>query len=281
MRVALYAVLAALLLLSTPADAQERGAFVAFDGKTKEWASVFKRMQEAGMNTAILQYTRTTSGYFYDKETDAFIAAAEKAGMNYYLGLRYHECWDAKPDLVSTYVNDSIDLMTTKLPPKLKNARHFKGWYMALEVGNDEESVEHTGKLKAIAAKGGKRIAMSVYFNPAKLAPAAFAEKIKDTISAYHVVLFQDSVGEHGSAAAKKLTAYYEVIDQVYPGELWMIVEAFRGKGTATEKAFAKQVDKALALNKGRNLFAFEFLKNLCPKSSGAYVAWKARFGDR
>ncbi|HEX8411246.1 MAG TPA: DUF4434 domain-containing protein [Thermoanaerobaculia bacterium] len=285
MHFALYAVLAAVLLLPTPADAQERGAFIAFDGKTKDWAPVFERMHDAGMDTAIVQFTCTTSGYFYSEETDAFIHAAETAGMNYYLGLRYHEEWDGKNAPVSMYVNDSIELMTKVLPPKIKNTKHFKGWYMALEVGNDEVAVKHTEKLKEIAKKkGGRRIAMSVYFNPntaqGKLTPKAFASAIKDTLRLYDVVLFQDSVGKHGPLAAKNLKKYYRAIDDNYPGELWMDVEAFRGNGTATEADFAKQLDAALALNKGRNIFVFEFLRNLYP-ISGALAAWNKKFGNR
>ncbi|HEX8616837.1 MAG TPA: DUF4434 domain-containing protein [Thermoanaerobaculia bacterium] len=280
MHFTLYTLVAAMVLLTAPADAQKRGAFVAFDGETKDWAAVFKRMQDAGMNTAILQYTCTTDGYFYNEETDAFVNAAEIAGMDYYLGLRYHETWDTNGAAVPMYVDDSIELLTKLLAPKVLNAKHFQGWYMALEVGNDKKAVEHTGKLMEIAKKSSRPIAMSVYFNPdvgdGKLSPKAFAKKIKTTIKEYDIVLFQDSVGEHGTWAARKLPDYYTAVAR-HARQTWIIAEAFRGDCSATEAEYKKQLEAARALKGGTNIFAFEFLKNFRP-TSGPLAAWKETF---
>ncbi|HYO77830.1 MAG TPA: DUF4434 domain-containing protein [Thermoanaerobaculia bacterium] len=269
-----------MLLLCAPAEAQKRGAFIAFDGETKNWAAVFERMKDAGMNTAILQYTCTTSGYFYNDETDAFINAAEIAKMDYYLGLRYHETWDTNGAAVPMYVNDSIELLTKVLPPKVRNVKHFKGWYMALEVGNDTNAVEHTAKLKEIAEKSIPPIAMSVYFNPdraaGKLSPTAFAEKIRTTIKKYDIVLFQDSVGKHGTWAVRRLPDYYSAVAD-HAQQTWIIAEAFRGDCSATEAEYKKQLEAARKLNADGNIFAFEFLKNFDP-ASGPLVAWKETF---
>jgi hypothetical protein len=240
MRTVTLVILSVLLAFAPEVRCQSvRGAFaILHDRPTYE---ELKQARDDGLNLVILQYTQGTCGLPEVDATKAFIAAAESAGIDYLIGLRFHDTWDevweAHPDSLTALVESSLALVDTF---RASVGPHFKGWYMALEVANAYTPAQYDALATAFASFGtvAEPIAMGFYFNPRvppNLDPDTFARQVQKIIAPFDVVLLQDGVGERliePRNFATELAPYYRAVKSVVVADprrqFWAIVEGFR-----------------------------------------------------